>query len=120
MTWSRTVRLYTSRSLRPVLVGAIADAVAECRTRVVAQTRHDRGQLIERAVARDERVELRRAEELEGSSHPPSSRPARGTIGRDPAHLAAPDRQSPRVEALTQRQADAAGAVPAGLHDRAF
>src|ERR1051326_4081249 len=108
MMWPRTVTLYISNS--------VTDRIARRR----GQLRHDARQLLERALARDQRVEPFVAQRIDRHSHPAFRVAARAMRRRHGADLRRRDRQPPRVKRGAERHGDHMIAVPARFDDRRF
>src|SRR5689334_8099021 len=107
--WSRTVTLNTRLPL------AVGDGVTERGQAALRQARHDAGQLGERRLARDERVERRIAQQAERQRQPVGGRPAPGARRRQRADLARANGKAALVERAAEGQPDLAVAVPAQL-----
>src|SRR3954469_15689418 len=124
ITWSRTVTRNTwvlplcgwavcIRS-RPVGSGGwVDDAVAQRRQLAAGEPGHYRGQLLDRALAGDERVEGRVSQQPGGQADAVGEPAAGPPRGRDRPHLAAADGQPARVEPLAEGHVDHTVAVPA-------
>ena len=94
--------------------------MADGRQRAVDETRHDCGQLLERGLPREQGVEGRVAEEVDGKCEPLRMRVARAAHGCNGTHLARADAETSGMERPTERQLDPGVAVPAEVEDRAL
>ena len=90
----------------------VPNAVTKRVPRLLAKPRHDVGQILERALIGDQRVEPRVPQQVQRQRHASSVGPPRCLQRAQPTHLATLDCQPPGVERLAQRQRDAGPRTP--------
>src|SRR6185436_11919210 len=112
MKWSRTETVNMWRS--------ISDAMRQSVTGRRGQPREHGGQLLERAFACHERVELGVCEQLHDELHAPRMTPARALRRGDGADLRRLERETPAVERAAERHGRRIVAIPARFDDRRF
>src|SRR6185503_18658962 len=105
MKWSRTETVNMWRS--------ISDAMRQSVTGRRGQPREHGRQLLERALAGHERVELGALEKLHDELHAPRVAPARALRRSDGANLRRLEREAPAVERAAERHGGRVVSIPA-------
>src|SRR5579871_246089 len=114
--WAIMMRSRTSTAyMRTSTCFWIIDELAQDRAHRCQDFRNAHRQLGERHAGREQRIEPRVGEQVEGSGDAPRMGPTRPVRRRDLADLARDQLEAAAVEGAAERRRDVAGAVPAHL-----
>src|SRR5690606_14136038 len=102
---------------RPSASSRVAQPMTEHSGGPRREPREQRGQLVEAALAADQRIEARVREQLERERHPAPGIPAGTLLRGDAADLRGHEREPPAVEGAAERSVDWTVPVPAQLDD---